>query len=155
MMKMDFRMSAIIGLIILIIVIFIWKKRGTETQKNKKRKAKSNPKHTVKKQPRNNSKNNIEEEDDDEDEEPPQREAPQPSGNVSEDAKELYNLVHNDLAGGMQIDAFEEVAGDLAGEQPSEVFVALKQKYTEAIDANRDPLRSVTLKDYVEVLKNN
>lgn len=146
-------MGAIIGLVVLIIVIFIWKRRGTEKQKNKKTKSKSSPKPSAKKP----SKKQPQEDDEDEGDEPQQsqRDAPQASGNVSEDAKELYNLVHNELAGGMQIDAFEEVAGDLAGEQPSEVFVALKQKYTEAIDANRDPLRSVTLKDYVEVLKNN
>ena len=146
-------MGAIIGLVVLIIVIFIWKRRGTEKQKNKKTKSKSSPKPSGKKP----SRKQPEQEDfeDGDDDGPQQRDAPQASGNVSEDAKELYNLVHNELAGGMQIDAFEEVAGDLAGEQPSEVFVALKQKYTEAIDANRDPLRSVTLKDYVEVLKNN
>lgn len=151
---MDLRMGAIIGLVVLIIVIFIWKRRGTEKQKNKKSKSKGNSKGRVKSPSR---KQPDEDEYEDEDDEPQQRQrdAPQASGNVSEDAKELYNLVHNELAGGMQIDAFEEVAGDLAGEQPSEVFVALKQKYTEAIDANRDPLRSVTLKDYVEVLKNN
>jgi len=151
---MDLRMGAIIGLVVLIIIFFIWKRRGTEKQKNKKTKSKSSPKASTKKP----SKKQPEEDDfEEEDDEPQQRQrdAPQASGNVSEDAKELYNLVHNELAGGMQIDAFEEVAGDLAGEQPSEVFVALKQKYTEAIDANRDPLRSVTLKDYVEVLKNN
>lgn len=147
-------MGAIIGLVVLIIVIFIWKRRGTEGQKNKKNGAKRNPKGGGKKAP---IKKQAEQDeyDDEDDDEPAPREAPQASGNVSEDAKELYNLVHNELAGGMQIDAFEEVAGDLAGEQPSEVFVALKQKYTEAIDANRDPLRSVKLTDYVEVLKNN
>lgn len=152
---MEYRVPIIVALVILVIVIFIWKRRGSEKLtkgKNSKKGKRAPPKKKGKKAP---AQNEDPDEDDieDEEDEPRTKNTPKASGNVADDAKELYDLVHNDLAGGMQIDAFEDIAGDLAGDEPSEVFIALKQKYTEAIDSNRDPLRSVTVKDYSEILK--
>lgn len=144
---MDFgryKISVILILVVLIIAVFVWKRRGEKntTKKGKKEKI-------VKKGKKQEKVSNNDDNEDDE-EERPSRAA---SGNVTDDAKELFDLVHNDMASGMQIDAFENSAGDLAGDDPSETFVNLKQKYTQAIDDNRDPMKSVTVKDYVQVLQ--
>jgi hypothetical protein len=159
---MEYRVSIIIALVVLLVVIFIWKRsegakgskgsKGFKGSKGSKGKGKSTNKGGAKKPVKRNqeSMNDAVEDVDESDE---SDEKPVKKGDIAEDAKELYDLVHNELAAGMQIDAFEEAAGDLAGDEPSEVFVALKQKYTEAIDANRDPTRSVSVKDYVEILK--
>lgn len=159
---MEYRVPLIIALVVLLIIVFLWKRReGASNKNNKKRGKTSNSKGSKsskggsKAKPKSKSNDDMDDniddsEDDESEDDKPQKRA---SGDVVEDAKELYDLVHKELAGGMQIDAFEQAAGDLAGDEPSEVFVALKQKYTEAIDANRDPSRSVTVKDYTEILK--
>jgi len=151
---MEYKTPLLVALIILVIVIFVWKRRGSEKLTKRKGKKVAPQKKSKKAAPTQDAGEVDDEDDDDgDDDEPRTKNTPKASGNVAEDAKELYDLVHNELAGGMQIDAFEDIAGDLAGDEPSEVFIALKQKYTEAIDSNRDPLRSVTVKDYSEVLK--
>jgi hypothetical protein len=149
--KMEYRVPIIIALVVLLIVVFIWKRRKPTT-KGKKSSKKSTKKGSKSKgAPRQSNNNNDEDDYDDDDTE--SYEKPSSSGDIAGDAKELYDIVHNELAGGMQIDEFEDAAGDLAGDDAAEVFVALKQKYTESIDSNRDPMRSVTVKDYIEVLK--
>lgn len=147
---MEYRVPIIIALVVLLILVFIWKRRSTKGKAKSKSKAKSKakPKKASRKQ---DSGGDIDDDDFSDDESSNEKRSS--SGDITADARELYDVVHNDLAGGMQIDAFEEAAGDLAGDDSAEVFVALKQKYTEAIDSNRDPMRSIGVKDYVEVLK--
>lgn len=151
---MDYKLPIVIALVVLLIVIFLWKRsegvkgtKGTKGRKGGKKATKKREKHSNRADDTGAGNDDDDEDDGDEDTTPTKK------GDVAEDAKELYDLVHNELAAGMQIDAFEEAAGDLAGDEPSEVFVALKQKYTEAIDANRDPSRVVSVRDYIEVLK--
>lgn len=147
---MEYRVPLIIALVILLIAVIVWKRREKQTNKPKGgKKGAKKTKAGAKKS--DDTPDDIDEDDDDDSVE--SKPAPRKSSDVAEDAKELYDVVHNDLAGGMQIDDFESAAGDLAGDEPAEVFIALKQKYTEAIDANRDPAKSVTVKDYVEILK--
>jgi len=152
---MEYRVPIIIALVVLLIVVFIWKRR--KGGKTSKKGGKKTSKKVSKRAPVRAAKNTSSDEDYDasefDDDESEENEKPAASGDIAADARELYDLVHNDLAGGMQIDAFEDAAGDLAGDDSAEVFVALKQKYTEAIDANRDPSRSISVKDYIEVLK--
>lgn len=66
------------------------------------------------------------------------------------DAEDLYNLVHEGLAKGMQQDQFESIAGDLADEYS---FIELKQLYNSHIDRNMDPLKSITVTDYINILR--
>lgn len=142
-----YKIAVILILVVLIVATFIWKRGGEKMKKGRK----SVTKKGGKKAPRQKSNNDdVEDVDEDGDERPSNRAA---SGNIADDAKELFDLVHNDMASGMQIDAFEDAAGDLGGDDPSETFVNLKQKYTQAIDDNRDPMRAVTVKDYVQVLQ--
>lgn len=150
---MDFgryKVSVILILVVLIIAVFIWKRKGSEKMNGKKGKKEKFAKKGSKKAPHQERVSKDDDGDDDDYEKPPGRAA---SGNVADDAKELFDLVHNDMASGMQIDAFEDAAGDLAGDDPSETFVNLKQKYTQAIDDNRDPMRAVSVKDYVQILQ--
>jgi len=149
---MEYRVPIIIALVVLLIVVFIWKRRKSTT-KGKKSSKKSSKKGGKPKGAPRQSNNNDGDDDDYDDDDTESYEKPSSSGDIAGDAKELYDIVHNELAGGMQIDEFEDAAGDLAGDDAAEVFVALKQKYTESIDSNRDPMRSVTVKDYIEVLK--
>jgi cytoskeletal protein RodZ len=151
---MDFgryKISVILILVVLIIAVFIWKRKSKEKMNGKK--TKKSPKKTNKKTPQPNNSSSASSTTEDYDEENEKPSSRSSSGNIADDAKELFDLVHNDMASGMQIDAFEDAAGDLAGDDPSETFVILKQKYTQAIDDNRDPVRSVTVKDYVQVLQ--
>jgi hypothetical protein len=66
------------------------------------------------------------------------------------DARELYNIVHQRLCKGMQQEEFEEVAGHLAG---NIAFIELKQLYNQCIDHDMDPMKQITVEDYVKVLK--
>lgn len=147
--KMEFgkyKIAVIFVLVILIVGVFVWKRSGEKlTPKRGKKELFSKKTTKPKAKPSNSAGANIEDDGDD-------KPTPRAPG-TADDAKELFDLVHNDMASGMQIEAFEDAAGDLAGDDPSETFVNLKQKYTQAIDDNRDPMRSVTVKDYVQVLQ--
>lgn len=66
------------------------------------------------------------------------------------DAEELYGLVHEGLAKGMQQEDFERVAGDLADEYS---FIELKQMYNSYIDRNLDPMREIKMTDYIRILQ--
>lgn len=69
---------------------------------------------------------------------------------LREDADELYNLVHEGMCSGMQQAEFDEAVGDLAN---AFVFIELKQMYNQCIDKNMDPERSITVNDYIRILK--
>jgi len=149
---MKYQFPIIIVLIILILAIFIYKRRSGKKSKGKekarggrgnKRGGRSRGRGGRGRSSENNS--NRDDEDDDEEEEP----------DLVEDARELFGLVHDDLAQGMQLDEFEDLAGDLAGENPEEVYIELKQLYNSAMDDNKDPSKSVSLDDYIEVLENS
>lgn len=147
-----YKIPVIIILVVLIIAVFIWKKRA-EKMIPKKNSKKGNKKVVKKQKKTDTHMTNDDNDNDNDDNDKDEQSVHNQSGNVAEDAKELFDLVHNDMASGMQIDAFEDAVGDLAGDDPSETFVNLKQKYTQAIDDNRDPIRSVTVKDYVQILQ--
>jgi len=148
---MKYQVPIIAALVVILIIIFWWRRKGKEKLKGRRKKgAKVKPKTKAraKKSGKSVDEQLIEDELEELDEE--EEEADE----LVDDARELYNLVHEDLAGGMQYDEFEEQVDDgLVGDDPAEVFVELKQKYTEAADKNMDPMRAVTVQDYVKVLK--
>ena len=69
---------------------------------------------------------------------------------LREDAEELYNLVHEDMCSGMQQSEFEQAVDDLAD---TFIFIELRQLYNQCIEKNMDPDRSITVEDYVKILK--
>ena len=153
---MKYQVPIVIALIILLIFVFYWhrkrKEKNTTKDTKSKKSKRANKKASAAKSTSTSASvvndQDLEDEldrlDDDQDGE---------DNDLMEDARQLYDLVHEDLAGGMQITEFEEQVEDLAGDNPTEVFIELKQKYTAAIDQNKDPLKTVTLHDYVSVLK--
>jgi hypothetical protein len=147
---MDRRISIIIILVILILAVFYYKRQGTakkERVKGGRGKGKEKARGGRRGRDRSGaapagSKKAAAKE-------------PNADQDLVEDARELYGLVHGDLAQGMQLDEFEDLAGDLAGENPEEVYIELKQLYNESMDNNMDPAKTVTLESYIEVLENS
>jgi hypothetical protein len=68
------------------------------------------------------------------------------------DAEELFGMVHDGLSKGMQQDEFKQLAGDLASGLD---FVELKQIYNQCSEKGLDPERTVTVEEYVRVLRKN
>ena len=147
---MDRRISIIIILVILIVAVFVWRRRSGPTKKERarggKEKARGGRRGGRGRGGGGSSKG---------EEKPASENNNNDDPDLVEDARELYNLVHEDLAQGMQLDEFEDLAGDLAGENPEEVYIDLKQLYNEAMDNNMDPSKQVSLDHYIEVLENS
>lgn len=72
------------------------------------------------------------------------------SAALRSDAEELYGLVHEGLAKGIQQDEFERIAGEFADEYS---FIELKQLYNSHIDRNLDPIKTITVTDYIRILQ--
>lgn len=142
---MDRRISIIVILVILIFAVYMYRRNSGKKETAKGGREKSAPKKGKRGKP---SKGSTQEENYEEKESPKSADK-----DLVSDARELYGLVHADLAQGMQLDEFEDLAGDLAGENPEEVYIQLKQLYTKAIDDNKDPSKTVTMNNYVTVLE--
>jgi len=69
---------------------------------------------------------------------------------LHEDAEELYNLVHEGMCTGMQQSEFEQAVDDLAD---AFIFIELKQLYNQCIDKSMDPEKTISVNDYVRILK--
>jgi hypothetical protein len=137
--------TALLIVLFILIIGYYFISRNNEAIINKKKKK---PRKNSSR--RKNSKKRIiqQEEDDDDDDE--DDDSPTEDKNTNDDAEELYNLVHEPLCKGLQVDEFEEIVGDLAGPI---VFIELKQLYNQCTEKNMDPMRTVTLQDYVRILK--
>jgi uncharacterized membrane protein YhiD involved in acid resistance len=128
--------------IVLIIVLYIMYKRKKleKTVDGKKNKHEKRSKKTKPKQIRKTKKANIQdalEEDESE------------SSDDQSTAQELYNLIHDRMASGMQSDEFLEVAGDMGDNL---TYIEIKQLYNDAKNLGKDPSQSVTIDDYASVL---
>lgn len=142
---MDKRISIIVILIILIFAVYMYRRSGSKKEAVKGGRKKG----PLKKGKRGRPARESASEDKDDDKEV----VKSADKDLVSDARELYGLVHADLAQGLQLDEFEDLAGDLAGENPEEVYIQLKQLYNEAIDNNKDPSKTVTVNDYAKVLE--
>ena len=69
---------------------------------------------------------------------------------LREDAQELFDLVHEGLAKDMDKDEFSNLVGDLAD---SYTYIQLKQLYNDRISRNMNPLRTITVTDYIKILR--
>lgn len=115
-------------------------KSGKTNSKSKSKSGKSGKKSGKKAKSKSKNSETV----DDSDNEEEERDA------VEKDAEELFNLVHDGLCNNMQKEEFEEIAGDLAD---GFVFIELKQIYNQAIQRKMDPSNSITVEDYIKVLK--
>lgn len=68
---------------------------------------------------------------------------------TTNNAQELFNLVHDRMVNDMKSEEFSQTAGNLAD---SLTYVELKQLYNDAKNKNQDASRSVTIEHYVNVL---
>lgn len=148
---MKYQIPIIIVLVLLLVLIFYWRRRGKEKLKGKKKSNTKNKKNT--KTSKRSSNLSADEQKLEEELEEINGDNEEADDDLIADARELYDLIHEDMAGGMQLDGFEDMAGDLAGGDPAEVFIEIKQMYTDAINKNMDPLRTVTVEDYVKALQ--
>jgi len=145
-------------LILIIAYFFVWRSSGKGSKKGGKKK--KSKKKTRKGRRGRAGKGRAAASDDDSepDEEDEDDDVADASGDdddeegdkLREDAEELYNLVHEGLCKGMQQDDFEELAGDIAGDIS---FIELKQMYNQCTDRKMDPMKVITIEDYVRVLK--
>jgi hypothetical protein len=146
---MESKYVAVVIILMILIVcygVFAYKEHSGKKETGKKgakggrSKNKSKARKGGKKTSKRNKSREVEEPEESDDDGPEE----------TDSAEELYNLVHESLCKGMQQDEFEEVAGELAG---GIAFIELKQMYNQCIDKSMDPMQTITVEDYVRVLK--
>ena len=149
----DSKIIAVIIIVVLIAIYFFWKKRTLNTEKvnNKKSGRKSKRKRKPLRSRRiNNTSFEHDEDEYDETEQDEDEYDETEQDDITEDAIELYDLVHDRMASGMGSKEFMEIAGDLADDL---TFIEIKQLYNDASNKNEDSSQSITVDDYIEVLK--
>lgn len=127
--------------VMLIFMYFMYKRKSAEKttdKKGKRTKKKEKPKSKSRSRKLARPKDDDDEPDDQEPEEADQ-----------DAAQELYNLVHDRMASGMQSDEFIETVGD---DYDNLTYIEIKQLYNDAKNHGQDGSRSVTIDDYASVL---
>lgn len=148
---LDKKLLAVIVVIVLIVIYLILKRSNVKPaskEKLKKKRGKTRVSRPTRTRTRNKKIREPEYDDDDLDED-------ESTNNVDEeevvdDAEELFNLVHDQMASGMQSGDFMEIAGDIADDL---TFIEIKQLYNDATNKKEDPSHAVTVDDYIDVLK--
>lgn len=146
------KLAAVAVLIIVIFVIYKWRK-GKKEKVQPKKKAQSKSTSQTKKK---SSKARAKPKDDDDDENGEEDESMSSKNdeideNLRGDAEELYNLAHEGLAKGMQKNDFKTLVGDLADDY---TFIQLKQLYNDRERRNMNPLTTIHVTDYIQILQN-
>lgn len=157
-MSINYKIAIVVILLVTLLLVIKFRWRGTKKEKvstkrkNNKKNTKNNRKEKI--SGRRAKKRHEPQEESSEDSSEDDNENMATSKNVDnelrEDAEDLYNLVHEQLAQGMSPAEFEEIAGDLANDFS---FIELQQLYNQAIDKNMDPIHSITVNDYIKVLE--
>ena len=151
---MQYQIPIIIVLIVIIIGIFIYRKRSKKGEKAKgKRKKKGKEKSSNRKKGRGRQERASDPDEYIESDDSESSESGEEQDDLKADAYELYDLVHEEMVNGIELEEFEDIVGGLAGDQPSFIYIELGQMYEQARDKNMDPGRSITKEDYVKVLK--
>lgn len=136
----DYRIQIALVLVLAIVVLYFgYFRREKTTTKKKPTKKSSKRKPTRKTVTR---KEEPEEDEDDSDEEI--------DANLRADAEEVYNLTHEGLVKGMQANDFKRLTGDLATDMQ---FIELKQLYNDHRERGLDPMRSISVVDYIKILR--
>jgi FtsZ-interacting cell division protein ZipA len=135
---------------ILILGVYIYMSRNSRESMKKKR---SKKKPVKRKQRRTKKSTLISKPEEESSEEESSEDTPKELPNkkqLRDDASELYDLVHEELCKGMQQEAFEEITGDLANGMS---FIELKQLYNKCADQQMDPMKTITVQHYIDILK--
>lgn len=135
----DYRIQIALVLVLAIVVLYFGYFRREKTTTKKKPTKKSSKRKPTKKV---SAKQEPEEDEDDSDEEI--------DVNLRADAEEVYNLTHEGLVKGMQANDFKRLTGDLATDMQ---FIELKQLYNDHRERGLDPMRSISVVDYIKILR--
>lgn len=135
----DYRIQIALVLVLAIVVLYFGYFRREKTTTKKKPTKKSSKRKPTKKV---SAKQEPEEDEDDSDEEI--------DANLRADAEEVYNLTHEGLVKGMQANDFKRLTGDLATDMQ---FIELKQLYNDHRERGLDPMRSISVVDYIKILR--
>jgi hypothetical protein len=141
--------AIVILIVFLLIGYFVVSRNKGDGKKRKKKKGKPSKAKSGKTR-KSRSKSSESDDEGDEEAEHDADEDDKDAEDIEEDAKELFNMVHEGLARGMQQDEFLEVVGDLAD---NFIYIELKQLYNACADKKMDPLKAITIKDYIRILK--
>jgi hypothetical protein len=143
--------ALIIVFLILIIGYYVVVRKKEGLKKTKKTKKSKKTRKTKRNNRRKAQERRTQQDDEDtsEDEEDENEENVE-DRKIADDAEELYNLVHDALCKGIQHEEFEEIAGDIAG---NIAFIDLKQLYNQCLEKKMDPMRVITVQDYIRILK--
>ncbi len=137
----DYRIQIALVLILAIIVLYFGYFRREKT--TSKKSSKKPTKKTTKRKPvKKQQQSEPDDDDDDSDEEI--------DVNLRADAEEVYNLTHEGLVKGMQANEFKRLTGDLATDMQ---YIELKQLYNDHRERGLDPMRSISVVDYIKILK--
>lgn len=142
--------AVVVVIFILLVAYFVFGRSKGDAKKKKKKKTKPTKSKTGRSKRSTSASKPKDDEDEDADEDEDCDDGDTDDKAIEEDAKELFNMVHEGLARGMQQDEFLEAAGDLAD---NFIYIELKQLYNECNDKKMDPMKGVTLKDYIRILK--
>lgn len=113
----------ILAVIILVVLLILWKNNVFKKPSNKKKTEKK-----TKKKKKSESENE--------------------SANL-EKAEDLYELVHEKMSDGMNLEEFKSLVGKTAD---SVIFLELKQKYNLVRENEQDPRKTIKVRDYVNIL---
>lgn len=136
----DYRIQIALVLVLAIVVLYFGYFRREKTTTKKKPTKKSSKRKPARKTVAR--KQEPEEDEDDSDEEI--------DVNLRADAEEVYNLTHEGLVKGMQANDFKRLTGDLATDMQ---FIELKQLYNDHRERGLDPMRSISVVDYIKILR--
>lgn len=135
----------IVAVVLLVLLLVLYKWYSSKSAE----KVKSRPNNSQTKKKLKKVKKVVEEEDDDDDED--NSDDGEIDLELRGDAEELFNLAHEGLAKGMQKSDFQQLVGDLADDY---TFIELKQLYNNKRKNNKNPMDTITVVDYIKILKN-
>jgi len=142
---LDSKLIAVIIIVILVAIYIFWKRRAASKTSKEKLGKKKNRKERRHKPSRSKATSITDDNDDDDDDDDDHDN----NDASEEDAVELYDMVHERMASGMQSQEFKEIAGDMSNDL---MFIEIKQLYNDASNKNEDSSQSVTVDDYIEVI---
>jgi hypothetical protein len=137
--------------VFVVLLYFYWKYKKSEKVSDKKTSRAKNKKarKPTRRQSRSAGKTRNTEEQNDLDDQNDQNDQNDPADEDQDAAQELYNLVHDRMASGMQSDEFSEAVGD---DYDNLTYIEIKQLYNDAKNKGQDPAQSITIDDYAAVL---
>jgi hypothetical protein len=141
----DYRIQIALVLILAIVVLYFGYFRREKASTKKKPVKKSTKRKPIKRAAvkKNDEQNGHDGDDEDDSDE-------EIDTNLRADAEEVYNLTHEGLVKGMQANEFKRLVGDLATDMQ---FIELKQLYNDHRQRGLDPMRSISVVDYIKILK--